>query len=129
MKAMMPRLHLNCTGLAIFLGGTTQVAVYRAVLEQPGTLRRVLNRVNEEYGPIAYTTVATIANKLCDKGILERVKTDNPKTEYVYTARYTEAELIRCCANLVIDKLNEEYPAQLSVAYNTLILRKGAESR
>ena len=119
----IPRLHLNCTGLAMFLGGETQARVYYAVMEQPGTLRRVLDVVNGSriHKPLAYTTVATIANKLVDKGILRRKQTGALKVEYTYTVAIAEDDLIARCIDRVVLRLLEEYPGYISQACHTLV--------
>lgn len=118
MNRLIPRLYLNFNGLAMLLGGESQARVFCAVLEYPGILRRVMETVNDDpaYEPIAYTTVATIANKLCDKGILKRTKIDGAKVEYVYRAEYTEDELIALCIDTVMIRLREEYPEYISRA-------------
>lgn len=114
MKPMMPRLHLGQDGLAMFLGGELQVAVYSDVLDHPGTtIRQAYERMRKTYRDVlAYTTVSTVATKLCDKGILQRVK-HATKADYLYTAAVEEDELIARCVQLVVDKLNEEYPEEL----------------
>lgn len=115
MNKLIPRLYLNLDGLATLLGGEGQAAVFRAA-QTPGTLRQVMDRVNLDYGPVAYTTVATIANKLCDKGILYRIKKHGNRVEYTYGTAYEEDALIDECVKAVIIKLRDEFPDYTSRA-------------
>jgi len=117
MKPLMPRLHLLQDGLAMFLGGELQVAVYTDMLDHPGTtIRQTYDRMRQTYrDQLAYTTVSTVANKLCDKGVLHRKK-HATKADYLYTASVEENELIARCVQLVVDKLREEYPDELAFA-------------
>lgn len=109
----MPRLHLNQDGLAMFLGGELQVAVYLQVLDNPGILRDVHGRMQHTYRQgVAYTTVATVANKLCDKGILKRERHSNGR-DYTYTALIDENTLIEIALALIVRKLYNEYKETL----------------
>lgn len=110
---MIPRLHLNQDGIAMFLGGELQAAVYIDVLDHPGILRDIHERMQRTYRQgVAYTTIASVANKLCKKGILKREKAINGR-DYIYTALIEEDELINICVMLVVHKLYEEYKETL----------------
>lgn len=111
---IITKLYLNETGLAIFLGGKTQELVYRAVLAECGSIRSIRAFVNAQVdAPLAYTTIATIANKLCRKGVLARENVNQWKPEYRYTVLISQQELIKCGIHLVITKLLTEFPNAL----------------
>jgi len=115
---IMNKVYLDQTGLAVFLGGKTQELVYRAVQAKSGSVTSIRSYVNAKLDkPLAYTTVATIANKLCDKGILKRVnayKTIHNKPEYCYSILLDENRLVRCAMHRILTKLLEEQPAILN---------------
>lgn len=114
---MITRLHLNQNGLAMFLGGELQTAVYLEFLDHPGTLREIHTRMQHTYRQgVAYTTIASVANKLCKKGILKRAKLGTAR-DYTYTAVIDEDALIEYCIARIVKHLHSEYDMQLADAY------------
>lgn len=112
---MVNRVYLDLEGLALFLGGETQAVIYSCVLAMPGaTIKRIQSYLTEEYKPIAYTTVATTANRLVDKGILARHNTGSKgKPEYVYTALINYDALVDAAIGNVIAALRDQFPDQM----------------
>jgi predicted transcriptional regulator len=106
------KLYLDQEGIAIIVGGETQAAVYYAVLENPHCAIHVIKRlVNERQEKrLMYTTIATIANKLCNKGILTRQNVHQTKPEYRYTVLVPYDELIETAFSQLFSKLAKEFP-------------------
>jgi predicted transcriptional regulator len=109
MPIKITHVYLALGGIAMFLGGETQSAVYLAVLARPSANIHIIQRYIEVYHgkTIAYTTVATLANRLCDKGILKRsTDPDKAKREYTYTALITSDDLIAYATDLTLKALD-----------------------
>jgi len=108
MPIKITHVYLALGGIAMFLGGETQAAVYLAVLASPGANIHIIQKYIEVYHGInvAYTTVATLANRLCDKGILKRSTDPNKaKLEYTYTALINDRELITYATEITLKAL------------------------
>lgn len=103
-------VYLELGGLAMFLGGNTQCAVYLAVLARPSAnVKRIQKYIDVFHGiNVAYTTVATVANRLCDKGILMRqIDPNATKVEYIYTALISDRDLLAYATQTVLKALDE----------------------
>jgi len=121
-KMEINRIYLKETGLAMFLGGESQVSVFRAIAKRPGgTILRAVARELHRDGnsTIAYTTIATLANKLCDKGILRREKIN--MHAYRYHALFTEQEIIRQGITYVFRLFADQFPNDLEYTTKTLL--------
>ena len=108
MPIKITHVYLALGGIAMFLGGETQSAVYLAVLARPNANIHIIQKYIEVYHGIniAYTTVATLANRLCDKGILRRTTDPNKaKREYTYSALINDRDLIAYATEITLKAL------------------------
>ena len=84
--------------------GTLQTTVLTALVRRgPSTVREVTERLR---GKFAYTTVMTVLARLHEKGLVER---ELRGKGYVYTARYSAAELRERMAKYLVDEMVEDF--------------------
>lgn len=101
-------VYLELDGLAMFLGGETQSAIYLAVLARPNAnIHQIQKYIKVYHGiEVEYTTVATVANRLCDKHILKRdLNPNTARKEYTYTALISDGELKAYATKVVLQAL------------------------
>lgn len=106
------RVYLDLEGLAMFLGGELQAVVYSVVLATPGiTLKELHQYINLNYSDITLSTIATVANKLVDKNIFQRVNTGTgERKRYQYTALINYDELVETAITQAFDRLFDQFP-------------------
>ncbi len=70
-----------------------------------GTIRDVVDAMATKR-QAAYTTVMTVMNRLCDKGLLARTNQEPP---HVYRTLYKEEALYRSMAGRMLDRIRSEF--------------------
>jgi predicted transcriptional regulator len=86
--------------------GELEAAIMEVVwAHEPVTVRAVLRQVERTPMP-GYTTVATVMNRLVDKGLLRRTRAGKAD---VYEAAYSRAEFQRRAAAAAVHRLVDEY--------------------
>lgn len=84
--------------------GSLQTRVLQTLSKRgPSTVRDVTDALK---GKFAYTTVMTVLGKLFDKGLVGR---EQHGRGYVYTPRFTEAELRDRMAKYLVDELARDF--------------------
>lgn len=120
------RVYLDLEGLAMFLGGELQAVVYSVVLATPGiTLKAIHEYINLNYSDVTLSTVATVANKLVDKNIFQRVNTGiGERKRYCYTALINYDELVETAIKRTFDRLFDQH-TNAAFAYAITMPNKG----
>ncbi len=86
-----------------FLGSLQALILGTLSKRGPSTVREVAAELD---GRLAYTTVMTVLGRLHDKGLVGR---EQRGKGYVYTPRYTEAELRDRMAHYLVDEIVEDF--------------------
>ena len=87
---------------ASFPSGELEAAVLEALWTlRHASVRAVHTEVGEPRG-LAYTTVATVLDRLCDKGLVERVRVAKA---FVYTPAVSRNRLVRARAKGLLRKM------------------------
>lgn len=114
------RLYLTENKLAMFLGGDGLARTFSCIAEKPGTLRDIHQYYITRYPPIAYTTLATHANKLVEKGFCVRRNTGGARIEYTYRTLYSPDALLAYGIDIVLRTLERAYPKEFARGLRTL---------
>lgn len=124
------RIYLDLDGLAMFLGGELQAAVYSVVVNKPSTLKEIQQTLVDNYGNVTMTTVSTIAIRLVAKGIFkrktERTNYGHGRGHFVYTATVDIDDLVKNSMNAAIWAFYRCHPKHFESILSKLIEdRKG----
>lgn len=84
--------------------GTLQTRILRTLSKRgPSTVRQIAAELDDE---LAYTTVMTVLGRLHDKGLVGR---EQRGKGYLYTPRYSEAELRDRMARYLVDEIVDDF--------------------
>ena len=123
-----PRLHdtvrLSADGLAKVLGDL-EARVLRAVwdLGRRVPARAVYERVMADH-PVAPLTVITVLNRLVDKRVLDRERTDDLLH---YSARMNEAEFVAHASRRVVEGILSFQPAAVTASMVDVLAERDPE--